>query len=708
MTTQVNEVVTYSIVDQVGVIKLNFPPVNALSFVLRTGIVQALEIAQNDDSKAIIIICEGRTFIAGADITEFNKPPQHPILPELLEEHINVSNKLIVAAIHGTALGGGLETALCCHYRIALESAKVGLPEVKLGILPGAGGTQRVPRISGVLPALEFITKGNPMPANQALSINLLDKVIPADSELQAEAVQYCHELLDNAAPLRRISDMSVDPETAPAALFEQVRSMAAKQAKGMIAPLKIIDCIEASVTTNFTEGLQIERDKFIECIMSPQSAALRHLFFAERQVAKIKGIDSSVKPRDIKRVGIIGAGLMGGGIAMNFINVGIPVTILDVNEEGLAKGLSVIEGNYKRSVKKGKLTEDKFNQRMSLLNGTTDYSALADVDLVIEAVFENLELKKKVFAELDDVCKPDAILASNTSYQNIDEIAAATNRPDKVCGMHFFSPANVMKLLEVVRASQASSETIVTAMAIGKAIKKVTVLAGVCYGFIGNRMFNCYMREAQLCLLEGASPQQIDSTLENWGMAMGSLAVGDLAGLDVGYKARESLPETEKAKLDPKVTAITNRLVEQGDIGQKSGKGIYCYDAETRARLENKDLNAIIEEEAANYNIIRRNFTDEEILDRHILALVNEGAYILEEGIAQRPSDIDITYIYGYGFAPAQGGPMHYADTLGMKTVYQRICEFQEQFGDAWKPAPLIQKLAEGNKSFQQWAKEG
>ena len=460
---------------------------------------------------------------------------------------------------------------------------------------------------------------------------------------------------------------------------------------------------MEVATKTNITEGLAKEREFFMDCFMSPQAAAFQHLFFAERQAAKIKGLPKDTALREINSVGIIGAGLMGGGIAMNFVNVGIPVVLLDVNEAGLQKGLSVLEGNYARTVKKGRLSEADMQKRLSLISGTTDYNDLGNVDLVIEAVFENLELKKTIFKQLDQICKSGAILASNTSYQDIDAIAAVTNRPQDVCGMHFFSPANVMKLLEVVRADKTSDDVVATAMAVGKRIRKISVLAGVCYGFIGNRIFNNYMREAQLCLLEGASPEQIDNALQSWGMAMGSLAVADLAGLDIGYNARQSLPEELRG--DPKVSAVTDQLAQQGHIGQKSGRGIYVYDPETRSRNENPDLAAMVTAAAEQYGVTRRDISDEEIIDRHVLALVNEGARVLEEGIAQRPSDIDITYIYGYGFAPFRGGPMHYADHLGIKNVYARICEFHEQLGDDWAPAPLIKQLAESGQSFAQWA---
>ncbi|MGI9284002.1 MAG: 3-hydroxyacyl-CoA dehydrogenase NAD-binding domain-containing protein, partial [Pseudomonadales bacterium] len=655
-------VVNYELHANIGVISINNPPVNALSHSLRSGITNAIKAAQSDDSAALVLICEGRTFIAGADITEFGKPPQAPTLPDMLES-IENSKKPVLAAIHGTALGGGFETALACHYRCALVSAKVGLPEVKLGLLPGAGGTQRTPRLAGVVAALDMITSGNPMGANKALELGLLDTIVDGD-DLQQAAIEYAQALI--AAPLNRVRDLKVDPTSYPSELFDQYRAKLAKKARGQSAPQRIVDCIEAAATLPFDAGLVKERELFVECLHSEQSAAMRHLFFAERQAAKVDGLAKDTPVRAINSVGIIGGGTMGGGIAMNFANAGIPVTLLEINNEALARGQEIIAKNYAATVSKGKLTVDNAEQKKSLISGSTDYADLAQVDLVIEAVFENLQIKQEVFVKLDTVCKPGAILATNTSYQDVDAIAAVTQRPEDVIGLHFFSPANVMKLLEVVRGEKTGGDVIATAMAVAKTIQKVPVLAKVCYGFIGNRMLRHYFREAQLCLIEGAIPEQIDGAMESWGMAMGPLAVSDLAGLDIGYKAREGLTLAQKG--DPKTYRVADVLVENGRLGQKSGAGFYQYDPQTRARISDPEVLTVVRTEAEALGVSQRKFSEEEIVDRLSLALINEGAKILEEGIAQRASDIDIVYVFGYGFPMVRGGPMFYADEAGLK----------------------------------------
>jgi len=697
-------VTSYELNGDVGVIKINNPPVNALSQALRQGIRESLATAQNDSSKAVIIICEGRTFIAGADIKEFGKPPQEPSLPAVLDS-IENSKKPVIAAIHGTALGGGLETALACHYRCAIASAKVGLPEVKLGILPGGGGTQRAPRLMGVEAATTLITSGNPISANKAADSGLIDRVVDGD-DLLAGALAYAKELIASNAPLKRVRDITIDPASVPEGFFEKIRVKLAARARGQIAQDRIITCIEAAVNLSMEDGLKKERELFSELVNSPESAAMRHAFFAERVAAKVKDLPKDTPTRDIKKVAIIGGGTMGGGIAMNFMNVGIPVTMLEINEEGLQRGLSIIEKNYAITASKGKMTEDQVKQCLSLLNGTTNYEDLGDVDLVIEAVFENLEVKKQVFAKLDSVCKPGCILASNTSYQDINIIAESTKRPEDVVGMHFFSPANVMKLLENVRGAKTAPDVIATVMKLGKKIGKVPALARVCYGFIGNRMLRNYGREAHLCYMEGATPKQVDSAMENFGMAMGPVAMSDLAGLDIGYKARESLPEDQRAH--PKFSAVSDFLVEAGRLGQKSGAGFYKYDPKTRARIEDPEVLDIIKVQAEKYGFERREVSDEEIVERCVYGLVNEGALILAEGIAQRPSDIDIVYLYGYAFPVAKGGPMYYADQVGLDKVYKRICEFNERTQDGtWEPAPLLKELAESGKSFADWAKE-
>jgi len=578
--------VRYELQDNIGIITVDNPPVNALSHAVRQGLLDAITAAGSDSSEAVVIICDGRTFIAGADIKEFGKPFKEPGLPDLLNT-IEACEKPVIAAIHGTALGGGFETALAAHYRCAVPSAKVGLPEVKLGLLPGAGGTQRTPRLAGVKASLDLFISGAPIKAAQAKSIGLIDKIVD-------------------------------------------------------------------------DEGQAVERRLFMECMQSPQSAGMRHIFFAERQASKIEGLSKDTPRRPVDSVGVIGGGTMGGGIAMSFANAGIRVTMIEISDEALQRGLSIVERNYAGSVKRGKISEEKATACRGLISGSTDYAALAEVDMVIEAVFEDPDLKKKIFKQLDAVCKPGAILATNTSYQDVDAIAAVTARPEDVLGMHFFSPAHIMKLLEVVRGEKTADDVLATVMALAKKIRKVAVVSGVCYGFIGNRMLGPYGETTQLLLLEGASPQQVDSAMENWGMAMGPLRVFDLAGLDVGYKAREALSDEQKG--DPKTYRVPDLLVEAGRLGQKSGSGFYAYD-ENRRPTPDPVVEEMILKAAEELGIERREICDDEIVDRLISALVDEGRKILEEGIAQRSSDIDVVYIYGYGFPVSRGGPMFYAD---------------------------------------------
>jgi len=697
-----SKVVSYQIVDNIGVISINNPPVNALSHALREGIEQAIVNAQKDNSDAIVLFCEGRTFIAGADITEFGKPPKQPGLHEMLVA-IENSSKPVIAAIHGTALGGGFETALACHYRCALPSAKVGLPEVKLGLLPGAGGTQRVPRLAGVKAALDMITSGNPISAGAAKEMGLVDEIIQGD--LKAGAIAYAKELVDSNAPLTQIRDITIDPASVEPGFFDAYRKKIAQRARGQIAPDRIVSCVEAAVNLPMEEGLKRERELFTELLHSPQSAAMRHAFFAEREAAKIKDLPADTKTRDIKKVAIIGGGTMGGGIAMCFANVGIPVVMVEINDEALERGLNIIRKNYSITAQKGKMTEQEVAQRLTLISGTTDYKDLADVDLVIEAVFENPDIKKEVFAKLDAACKPGAILATNTSYQNVDDIAAATKRPQDVVGMHFFSPANVMRLLEVVRGAETADDVLATAMQIGKKIGKVSVVSRVCYGFIGNRMLTGYGRQAHMLLLDGATPAQVDAAAEEFGMAMGPLAMSDLAGLDVGYKARQARKDLPD---DPRTHCIASALVEGGRLGQKSGAGYYKYDPQTRARQSDPEVEALIVQQSEKLSIQRREISKEEIVARLFYPLINEGALILEEGIAQRSSDIDIVYLYGYAFPVAKGGPMFYADQIGLKKVYDTICEYRDKGGEKyWQPAPLLEKLAKEGKTFAQWARD-
>ena len=694
-----SQAVSYSIQDRVGVISVNSPPVNALSQPVREGILDSVRQAQRDDSEAIVLHCQGRTFIAGADITEFGKPPREPHLPTVLGALEN-SSKPVIAAIHGTALGGGFEVALACHYRCAIASAKVGLPEVKLGLLPGAGGTQRLPRIAGVKAALDIITSGNPVAAGKAHDMGLVNEIIEGD--LLEGAIRYARELVESGAPLKRIRDIVIDPATIEPGFFEQARKRVNARARGQIAPDRIVSCLEAAVELPIDQALERERELFRELVTSPESAAMRHIFFAERQAAKIKGLPKDTPEREIRKAAIIGGGTMGGGIAMCFANAGIPVTLLEVSDGALDRGMKIIRKNYGITVKRGKLSEDDVKRRMDLIAGTTDYAEIANADIVIEAVFENLELKKEIFAKLDATCKQGAILATNTSYQDVDAIAAATSRPEDVLGTHFFSPANVMRLLEVVRGEKTADDALATVMKLGKRIGKVCALSGVCYGFIGNRMLGGYGREAQLLLLEGCTPQQVDSTLERFGMAMGPVAMGDLAGLDVGYKARQS---RGTAGDDPRPYAVSTRLVESGRHGQKTGAGFYRYDSETRKRIPDPEVEAMIREEAEKFGIERREIDADEIIARCLYPLVNEGAKILKEGIAQRASDIDVVYVFGYAFPAAKGGPMCYADQVGLKEVYERICGFQEQHGGKnWAPAELLRELAESGGSFAEW----
>ncbi len=691
------DVVSYALEGAVGIIRVNNPPVNALSYGVRAGIADALSAAADDASEAVVILCDGRTFIAGADITEFGKPPKAPYLPDLLNQLDN-HPKLTVAAIHGTALGGGFETALSCNYRVALASAKVGLPEVKLGLLPGAGGTQRTPRLAGVATSIELMTSGNPIPAEAALQKGLIDHI--ARDDLAEEAIAYAEGLVADQAPQRQASAITLALDEADRELISKARSTLAKKTRGESAPQRIIDCIEASAELDFDAGLKRERELFMACMEDPQSAALRHMFFAERAAAKIDGIDTSVEPTEVKRVGIIGAGTMGGGIAMCFAQAGVQVTLIDMSDEAVAAGISKIKTNYDISVKRGRLSPDQVEAIMSQIKPSTHFEDLADADMVIEAVFENLAVKKEVFARLDTICKQDAVLASNTSYQSIDDIAAATSRPESVLGMHFFSPANVMKLLEVVKGDKSSDRVIATAMSVGKRIGKTSVLSGMCYGFIGNRMLRPYAREAALCMMEGASPSQIDAAMENWGMAMGPLAVGDLAGLDIGYKAREQLSDEQKG--DPASYRVADRLVEAGRLGQKSGAGYYRYDPETRQRMADPEVDAIIDTCRDELGIVARTVSDEEIVDRLILALANEGARILDEGIAQRASDIDVVYCYGYGFPRHRGGPMHYVQARGLTWAVERMTEFQQNLNrDNWSISALIAGSAERGEAL-------
>ena len=690
-----SQIVTLERRGEIEIITIDNPPVNVFYHAVRAALMDALVEADASDSRAIVLRCAGRTYVAGADITEFGKPPQDPLLPDLLNRIENCS-KPVIAALHGTALGGGLESAIASHYRIAVPDARLGFPEVLLGLLPGAGGTQRVPRLMGVEVALAFIVAGKPISADVALASGLIDRI--AEGNLLEAALAYAQELADNGAVPRCSSKLPIDLDSVAENFFEQKRAAVARKTRGVPAPQRIIDCVEAATKLDFRQGSVFEREKFMELMNSPESAGLRHVFFAERQASKIEGIDRNTPLRPVNSVGIIGAGTMGGGIAMNFANAGIAVILLELNPEALDRGIGICRKNYQRSAAKGRFTPEQVERFMGLISGTTSYDDLKDVDLVIEAVFEDPQIKYEVFRKLDAVCKPGAILASNTSYQDIDAIAAVTSRAQDVLGMHFFSPANVMKLLEVVRGEKTADDVLATVMKRAKKIRKVAVLSRVAYGFIGNRMLGGYFREAQMLLLEGATPSQVDGAMQSFGMAMGPLAVGDLAGLDIGYKARQALPD----RPDHPATHVADQLVEMGRLGQKTGAGYYRYDAETRKRLVDPEVEALIRAEAGRLAIEPRTFSDEEIVARVIYPLINEGARVLEEGIAQRASDIDIVYIYGYGFPAHRGGPMFYADTVGAKAVYDRICEFRDTLrADDWQPAPLLEKLAAQNGRF-------
>jgi 3-hydroxyacyl-CoA dehydrogenase len=696
-----SEVVSSRSEGRLCVIEIDSPPVNALSQSVRQGIVHQLQLAIKDESiEAVVLICAGRTFIAGADIREFGLPPVAPHLPEVVAA-LEASPKLVVAAIHGTALGGGFEIALGCHYRVARHDARVGLPEVKLGLLPGASGTQRLPRLIGVQAALSMMISGEPVSAAKALKMGAVDHVVRDD--LLKEAMAYAEKLLDEGAALRRLSELSIDPASVPENFYEEFRASTARRTRGYFAPERIISALQAAVDMEFAEGLKLERDLFNECMRSPESLALRHVFFAERQAAKVAGLSKDTPLRQVKSVAMIGAGTMGGGIAMNFANKGIAVHMVDVDAGAIERGLAVVRSNYKRAVKKGRMTEAQFETLMRLFIPTTDYADIAGVDLVIEAVFENMAVKKEIFKRLDQVCKQGAILASNTSTLDLDEIARATSRPQDVVGLHFFSPANIMRLLEVVGGAQTAPDVLATVMRLARQIGKVGVVSGVCYGFIGNRMLEGYGREAGLMMLEGARPEQIDRVIYEFGLPMGPIAMGDLAGIDVGAKVREERRRNGTLPADERLGLIADKLIAMGRCGQKTGAGVYLYEAGARTPIPDPEVQTLIQREAGRLGIEQRLFSDEEILMRCIYPLINTGAQILEEGIAQRSSDIDVVWINGYGFPPYRGGPMYYADSVGLKKIHDQICCYRDTLGNEfgyWEPAPLLERLArEGGK---------
>ena len=690
-----SSIVQYHLQDSIGIIRIDNPPVNALSQAVRQGVADALKAAATDDARAVLIVCIGKTFIAGADITEFGKPPQPPSLPELIAA-IESHPRPVVAVLHGNALGGGLEVAMAAHYRCALPGTRLGLPEVNLGLLPGAGGTQRLPRLVGVKAAMDMILGGKPINADRAQTVGLVDALVEGDPE--TAGIAFAQKLLqENAAP-RPTGERAV-PDIPGASYFDTERQRVASRFRGQIAPGFIVDLVEKATHLPVEEGMVLERERFIECRNSPQSAALRHVFFAERATGKVPGISTDLAVRPVAQVAVIGAGTMGGGIAMNFAQAGIAVTLVETGQEALDRGLALVRKNYETSQKRGRFTAEQIQTYLSNITGTTDYADIGEVDVVVEAVFENLAVKKEVFAKLDATCKPDCIMATNTSYLDIDAIAAATKRPEQVIGAHFFSPANVMKLLEVVRADKTADDVIVTFMKLAKTIGKIPVLVGVCHGFVGNRMLKGYARQAQLLLLEGATPEQVDHAMQEWGMAMGPLAVGDLAGLDIGYRSRRDQGIEPGSQME---TALPDMLVEMERLGQKSGAGYYRYDPTSRAREVDPEVIALTRSLAKKWGVTQREITTEEIVDRLSLALANEGAAIVDEGIASRPGDVDVVYLNGYGFPKWRGGPLFYADSLGLETVLEKLQTLREQTGDlCWEPAPLLVRLALEGKAL-------
>lgn len=685
--------VNLSIHDAVAVIEIDNPPVNATSQAVRQGLQDSFnKVAQDLAVEAIVVACKGRTFVAGADISEFGKPPVEPFLPDvylLIEQ----SDKPVVAAVHGTALGGGFELALACHYRVALKGAKIGLPEVGLGLIPGAGGTQRLTRIAGVETALDLTLSAKPVGVEHASAEKIIDQL--CDDDLLNTAIEFAKSKIGVA--VEPASKQPVTEQEGLQEILEERRAWARKKYRGQTAPQKAIDAIEAAVLESIEDGLKKERELFLACKASSQSTALRHAFFAERQCAKLELSDKSIAPREVKEVAVIGAGTMGAGIAMCFASAGIKVFLVDVSDENLARGLQTITSQYEKSVASKRLTETQKASALACVSSTTSYQEIANVDLVVEAAFENMQVKKEIFKSLDEHCAAHTILASNTSFLDVNEIAAATQRPQQVLGLHFFSPAHIMKLLEIVNAENTSEETLLTTVTLAKKLRKLPCVVGVCYGFVGNRMYAAYGREFNQVLLEGATPSQVDSAMINWGMAMGPAAVTDLTGIDIGYKARRERPDPIT---DPLYFRVSDLMVENDRLGRKSGAGFYRYDE--GKKQEEAVVTELIKQEAEKYGVAQRDFTEEEIQQRLIFALINEGAKILEEGIATRASDIDVVWMNGYGFPRWRGGPMCYADEVGVDTVYQQVLDYDNNSSGAyWSPSPLLKQLAEDKKSF-------
>ena len=696
-----SDLVEYQLQGHVGVITLNNPPVNALS--VGKGLLQAILdfIKAGDHDPAVrvfLLIGGGKNFSGGADITEFGKPvaPGMATLRDLCS-YMETVSKPIVAAVAGPTMGGGLELALTAHYRCCAPGAQIALPEVKLGILPGAGGTQRLPRLIGVAAALEMIVGGEPVSTERALELGIVDEIVTGD--LRTGAIAYAKRVASEGRPVCRASSLVAAVEGDPAAFFAAARQRIAKDWRGYPAPLECMACVEAAVTMPFAKGLDFERERFTHLVSTNESKSLRHVFFAERAAGKVKDVPDGTPVREIRTAAVLGAGTMGGGIAMNFVNVGIPVKLLELSQAAIDKGFGIIRKNYAATVAKGRLSQEVMDQRLGLLTGITSYDELKDADIIVEAVFEEMGVKQEVFRKLDAVAKPGAILATNTSTLDIDAIAAVTKRPQDVIGLHFFSPANVMKLLEIVRGAKTAPDVIATSMKLARTIKKVGVLVGVCDGFVGNRMVHAYFREAGLLLEEGALPQQVDRVMEAFGFAMGPFRVSDLAGLDIGWAIRKR----QAATRDPKqrYSKVGDLICERGRFGQKTSAGYYRYEPGDRKPIPDPEIEALIVQAAKDAGVTRREIGDQEILERCLYQLVNTGAKIIEEGIAQRASDVDIVYVYGYGFPRYRGGPMMCADLTGLDQVHARVVEFHAKHGDDWTPAALLARLAAAGGTF-------
>jgi 3-hydroxyacyl-CoA dehydrogenase len=684
----VNRSVDLSMAGEIAIVTVDNPPVNALKHEVRAGLAEALRRARDDkNTKAVVLACAGRTFFAGADITEFGKPPQAPSLHAVIAA-IEAMPKPVVAALHGTALGGGFELALACHFRVAVGSARVGLPEVKLGLLPGAGGTQRLPRLVGPEKALKIIVTGDPITASEAAADGVIDEIVEGD--LTAAAVAFARRMLAAGRPLRLVRDRD---EKLVGEGFADAAETLTRRLRGREAPAACVEAVRNAIVLPFEEGLKREGELFRKLVAGDQSKAQRHVFFAEREAAKIPDMPEATKPRPITRGAVIGAGTMGGGIAMCFANAGIPVTIVETGRDLLQKGLDRVAANYRTTVSRGGLDADEMEQRMGLITGVTELEAIGESDVVIEAVFEEMGVKKRVFADLDRLAKGNALLATNTSTLDVNEIARATARPQDVLGMHFFSPANVMRLLEIVRGAQTSFDALASAVALGRRLGKVPVTVGVCYGFVGNRMLARRSVETERLLLEGASPQEIDAAVVGFGFPMGPCAMMDLAGLDVGWRIRQGRGER---------ALIEDALCEAGHFGQKTGKGYFRYDAGSRTPVPDPEVEKIILDTSSRLGINRRQIAEEEIVERMIFPMINEGARILEEGIATRPGDIDVIWVHGYGWPVWRGGPMYYADRLGLAHLRDRLTFYADRSRDqTMQPAPLLQRLAAEGRGF-------